>query len=179
MRLIGMLAATLCVAPAYANAQAASLPGVYTEAQAARGKQTYDRYCSQCHAFTLRGTGHGPDLVGKRFLSQWGERTAGELTTYIRKQMSSTLPRSTSAAVYPDLAAHILRVNGSAAGDTELATDSSVVVGPAVMGAQWNPALVAAGSRDEASRFQSWEGADSIAAAAQKAGGFVNRELGR
>jgi hypothetical protein len=107
---------TLLGATTTGVAQAAAPAGVYTEAQAARGKQTYDRYCAQCHHLTLRGSGHGPALEGKPFLQRWGTRTLGELSTYIGTQMASNLPRGTAPSTFDDLTAHILRGDGRRVG---------------------------------------------------------------
>jgi alcohol dehydrogenase (cytochrome c) len=157
-------------------AQAPLQVAVYTEAQAVRGKQTYDRYCAQCHHLTLRGTGHGTALVGKPFLQRWGTRTLGELSTYIGKQMSSNLPRGTAPGTYDDLAAHILRVNGAAHGEQELVATNTVVVGAAIMGAAWDPATLQSGSGAGGPKRESWSGAATIAEAAQKAGTWSNKE---
>jgi alcohol dehydrogenase (cytochrome c) len=161
---------TVCVA------QAPAPVGVYTEAQAARGKQTYDRYCAQCHHLTLRGSGHGSALEGKPFLQRWGTRTLGELSTYIGTQMASNLPRGTPPSTFDDLAAHILRVNGAAHGDRDLAASSAVAVGAAIEGATWDPAAMQGPEGPGDDKRESWSGAATIAEAAQKAGTWTNRE---
>jgi mono/diheme cytochrome c family protein len=56
------------------SAQSPTPAGVYTEAQAANGKKSYDRYCADCHHMSLKGSGHGPELAGPNFLAQWGAR---------------------------------------------------------------------------------------------------------
>jgi alcohol dehydrogenase (cytochrome c) len=166
----------LCTSFACAAQPTPPVP-VYTEAQAVRGKQVYDRYCAECHHLTLRGSGHGPALEGKPFLQRWGTRTLGELSTYIGQQMSSNLPRGTAAGTYDDLAAHVLRVNGAGHGEHELVASNTVVVGTAIMGAAWDPTeLHASASSPAGAARESWSGAASIAEAAQKAGGWTNRE---
>ena len=42
--------------------------GVYTAAQAANGKATFEGKCVECHGRDLRGTAHGPELTGPNFL---------------------------------------------------------------------------------------------------------------
>ena len=39
-----------------ASAQSSITAGVYTEAQAANGKQSYDQYCADCHHMSLKGS---------------------------------------------------------------------------------------------------------------------------
>jgi alcohol dehydrogenase (cytochrome c) len=157
-------------------AQTPTQPPVYTQAQAARGKQTFDRYCAQCHHLTLRGTGHGPALEGKPFLQRWGMRSVGELSQYIGRQMSSNLPRGTPPATYDDLAAHVLRVNGAHYGETELAASDTTIVGTAVLGAAWEPGKIHAAEAAGSPKREGWNAAAGIAEAAQQAGAWMNRE---
>ena len=160
------------------TATATELGAFYTEAQAAAGKSSYERHCAECHHLTLRGTGHGPELTGSGFLAKWGERSIGDLFTTINLTMPAGAPHSLSEAVNTDIVAHILGVNGAAAGNAPLDADSTLVVGRAVMGDQWNPAMAknAAGS-SAGSKFHSWANAGSIAGEAERAHGFVNQAV--
>src|SRR5688572_29570126 len=45
--------------------------GVYSEAQAARGKAVYDAQCAFCHQSDLRGQGFAPGLIEDTFTSRW------------------------------------------------------------------------------------------------------------
>lgn len=166
----------LVAAPA---ARAADLPPAYTEAQAAAGKQAFDRYCSECHHVTLRGSAHGAPLTGPSFLEHWGGHTAGELYTYVRTKMATTVPAGAGDDVYESLVAHVLRVNGAVADDAPLRKDSALGVGPALYGAGWQQrlaAMTAAAAQGTAGRFHSFQNAGAIASEAQRAGGFANRE---
>jgi alcohol dehydrogenase (cytochrome c) len=167
--------AALAAAPV---AESQALEGVYTEVQAAEGKRTFDQVCGECHHLTLKGTGHGPELAGPNFIAKWGEHTVADLFTQISTKMPPTAPHSLSDKVVVALAAHILRVNGSAPGDKELRADSRLAIGRAVMGDKWDPALATqAGGASAAGKWESWHGAGSIAGAAERAQGFVNREV--
>src|SRR5437868_15414014 len=53
--------------------------GVYTQEQAKRGEEIYDKTCSACHGENLNGTGESPALAGGKFLSNWGGLTVGGL----------------------------------------------------------------------------------------------------
>ena len=158
------------------TALGAAPEGVYSDAQAARGKDAYAHYCADCHHLSLRGSAHGTPLAGPQFMVHWGDRSASELVTYIRTRMSSAVPSSASPAVLIDITAYILRINGAPAGDQDLLADSNVVIGPAVMGAAWSKSPVASAQGEKAAPgLHSWSGAGSIAAEAERAGGFVNR----
>src|SRR5271169_4792725 len=45
--------------------------GVYTDAQAARGKALYQQQCARCHGEALGG-GNAPPLAGSEFITAWG-----------------------------------------------------------------------------------------------------------
>src|SRR5215469_5501848 len=100
--------------------------GPYTQDQAAAGRAMYQISCVSCHAADLSGR-EGPQLAGASFLSQWGDRTAGELIKYIR----STMPPGAAALPgdsYQNLAAFILDANGARAGDQILTAASTIAI---------------------------------------------------
>ena len=160
---------------ASAGAQTPGTAGVYTEAQAAEGKRVFDVACSECHHVTLKGTGHAPELAGPNFLAKWGEHTAGDIFTQISTKMPPTAPHSLSDSTAVALTAHILRANGAPAGSTELRANSMTKLGVAVMGDKW----LASMAQPANTKIESWASAGSIAAAAEKASGFVNRTVGK
>ncbi len=169
---------TLATVTAVASAQSPIRPGVYTELQAAEGKRTFDVGCGECHHLTLKGTGHGPELAGPNFLAKWGEHPIADIVTQISTKMPPTAPHTLSDRTVVALTAHILRVNGAAAGDKELRADSTLKIGRAVMGDQWDPAMATqAANAPSGSKFETWHGAASIADAAEKASGFVNKRV--
>src|SRR5215472_3761185 len=97
--------------------------GPYTAAQATTGRGVYQTSCASCHAADLSGR-EGPQLAGANFLSQWGDRTVGELVNF----MQSTMPpggASLGADAYVNLAAFILDANSAQAGNQALASASS------------------------------------------------------
>ena len=174
-----LIALAMLTAPLMAAAQSAGeLAGVYTEAQAADGKRTYDTACGECHHLTLKGTGHAPELAGPNFLAKWGERPIADVFSQLSLTMPPTAPHSLPDSVAVALTAHILRVNGAAAGAQELRADSKITVGRAVMGAKWDPAMAKQATASAAgTKWESWKGAGSIAGDAARAQGFVNKEV--
>ncbi len=97
--------------------------GVYTKAQADRGKTTYGEECLKCHGETLGGGDGGPALVGGEFLDKWDGKTAGDLFAMIRKAMPPDDPGSLSSREYSDVLAYILSNNDFPAGQKEMDPD--------------------------------------------------------
>lgn len=97
--------------------------GVYTDEQAARGKEVYEVSCIGCHAATLRGTPGGPGIAGGRFTFNWSDRSVGELHGYVRANMPIGQAGSLTDQQYADIIAYILQVNEFPAGEAELPTD--------------------------------------------------------
>jgi alcohol dehydrogenase (cytochrome c) len=160
------------------SAQSPTTASVYTETQAANGKKSYDQYCADCHHMSLKGTGHGPELAGPNFLVKWGARSTAKFISYNREFMPPEAAGSLSESMIVDIVAHIFRVNGSVAGDEALRTDSELLVGAAIGDEQWLRAQEEAGENSVSeTKWESWQGAGTIAGAARKASGFVNREV--
>jgi mono/diheme cytochrome c family protein len=103
--------------------------GVYTAAQAERGRMAYARSCASCHADDLRGRSTAPSLVEESFAFLWEGMSVGDLFEKTRTTMPSDRPGSLPASAYADILAFIAQKNGYPAGATELADDPSVLKG--------------------------------------------------
>ena len=101
--------------------------GPFTPAQAIAGRTAYQANCASCHAPDLSGR-EGPQLAGANFLNQWGAKTAGELTAYMRAAMPPGMGGSLPDQTYVNLAAFILESNGARAGDQPLAMNANVAI---------------------------------------------------
>ncbi|MDO8793826.1 MAG: c-type cytochrome [Vicinamibacterales bacterium] len=120
------------VGPETAMAQAARhsvWDGVYTAAQATRGRDAYQKHCAGCHGNKLEGLGlgNGPALQGQRFVETW-EGNLFALFDFMR----SPMPRAEDVVV-PDPAvldtlAYVLEQNGMPAGKDELKPDGLALV---------------------------------------------------
>jgi mono/diheme cytochrome c family protein len=104
--------------------------GVYTAAQAARGKPRFEASCSRCHNVALAGSERGPALKGTAFWSKWDNENLGGLYTLIR----DTMPRDGGASVVSDevktdILAYILSVSGMPPGNEELRVDLRALEG--------------------------------------------------
>jgi sarcosine oxidase len=92
-----------------------SLTGVYTQTQARKGAETYNKYCSACHTRA--------EHSGEAFRSTWGGRTTFELFDYLRTTMPSDNPGRLSRGEYTDIVAFLLQQNGMPAGPRRLSAD--------------------------------------------------------
>jgi cytochrome c len=101
--------------------------GVFSEAQAQRGKVSYQARCAVCHGQDLLGDIESPSLTGLRFNSDWVGKTIAERFQRIRKTMPPEQPGSLDNQVSLDLVAFILKFNGYPSGKQELETDVRVL----------------------------------------------------
>ena len=99
--------------------RATVLDGVYTDAQATRGRAAYERSCANCHAADLSGFS-GPPLKTNLFMDRWREFNLNVLFDLIKDTMPRDAPGSLTEKDYLDIVSHILRTNGISAGSKEL-----------------------------------------------------------
>ena len=93
--------------------------GVYTAAQAQRGKDRFEKSCSECHNADLGG-GKAPALRGAAFLKDWESGSTQILFVKLRDSMPAADPGSVPDQDKVDILAYLLQVNGFPAGKTEL-----------------------------------------------------------
>jgi len=75
--------------------------GVYTDAQAARGKSLYEANCSRCHGESLTGNMGNP-LVGKDFMDRWREDNVEGLFAFVKASMPPNRNRNVQRVPLPD-----------------------------------------------------------------------------
>jgi quinoprotein glucose dehydrogenase len=97
--------------------------GVYTAAQAERGRLVVQNHCAECHGADLNG-GEGPALVGSTFMVKWETHTVERLFHKIRDTMPSVGSTEVSENEKLDTVAFILQQNGYPAGQAELTSTS-------------------------------------------------------
>ncbi|MEP7309847.1 MAG: cytochrome c [Acidobacteriota bacterium] len=125
---VGVLSGGLWPETLHAQARGAAAPGtsapvvgVYTRAQAERGKERFITSCGNCHGVDLKGAAErGPALAGDPFMKIWQERTAGTLFTKIKSDMPRNRPGSLTDDVYMDIVSFILQTNAFAEGPKDL-----------------------------------------------------------
>lgn len=93
-----------------------TLDGVYTEEQAARGKQTYQRVCSECHSL---------DYYSGATIRPWAGADVYSMYNLIRTQMPQDNPGSLRPREYVAMIAYILELNGMPAGPEALSSRRS------------------------------------------------------
>ncbi len=103
--------------------------GVFTDAQATRGRRFYAEHCASCHGASLQG-GDYRALTGDRFWASWQDTTVDRLLNHVTANMphseDGSLKGSLGTAVYQDIVAYILSANEFPAGAGEL-TETSIV----------------------------------------------------
>ena len=97
--------------------------GVFTEAQAERGKTALSQNgCNGCHGAELGGD-KGPALKGERFMTDWENGSLNRLFTKIRDTMPPLNAEQVPPATKLDIVAYLLKVNGFPSGAGTLAID--------------------------------------------------------
>src|SRR5262245_40430317 len=89
--------------------------GVFTTAQAERGKTTYNSSCLRCHGDKLQGN-TAPALSGDRFFTTWGGEPIATLFAKIRDTMPPNFGTSIDDQVKLDIVTYILQTNGYPSG---------------------------------------------------------------
>ena len=107
--------------------------GIYTDAQAERGKNLFNSACIRCHGGDLAGT-TAPALKGDRFQTSWG----GDVVDRLFGKIRDTMPPNFSTASLDDkqkldIVSYILQTNGYPAGATELAVGSPDLTSAAIL----------------------------------------------
>ena len=98
--------------------------GVYTEAQAKRGADLFDRECANCHGPAGAGGRRAPALVGPAFSANYDGQTVGDLFDRNRTSMPVGREGQLSAQQNADITAFMLQVNKFPAGTSELSSQS-------------------------------------------------------
>jgi S-disulfanyl-L-cysteine oxidoreductase SoxD len=93
--------------------------GVYSAAQAERGKMQYALSCRSCHTAASH--------TGVTFAKWWKDRTLADLFGYMSTQMPKNDPGSLEPAQYADVVAYLLEMNSMPAGGADLLPDSSAL----------------------------------------------------
>lgn len=93
--------------------------GVYTAAQANRGRDIYAGMCQSCHPAASH--------TGVTFRNTWGGRPLSELFGFMRERMPKNEPGSLLPEEYADVLAYLLKLNAMPAGEHELIPDSSAL----------------------------------------------------
>ena len=108
------------VTAAFAQQSSDIWKGIYSTKQAERGKEVFDKSCSNCHNQDLKGSVRAPALRGDAFLANWLNSSVNTLYTKLRFSMPATYPETVSDSDKLLVLAYLLQVNGFPAGSGEL-----------------------------------------------------------
>ena len=103
------------------------LDGVFTAAQARRGRRVYTQNCESCHGAELKGSEMAPSVAGSDFIVFWTELPVGSLFERIRVSMPEDGPGRLTNEEYTDVVAYLLDANDYPAGETELPADKTAL----------------------------------------------------
>lgn len=113
------------VAASVAASTRSDVPALYTQAQAAVGKQKFEDNCALCHGADLSGLA-GPALKGPKFASPKGNFHVGDIFTVVTHNMPATQPGSLPHDDYVEIMAFLLQENGYPAGSQTLTYDETM-----------------------------------------------------
>jgi mono/diheme cytochrome c family protein len=101
--------------------------GVYTEAQAKRGDQTYAKACASCHAADLSGSGQAPALGDADFNKEWDGQPLSDLFDRIHATMPADAPGTMQPEEVADVMAFIFARAHMPSGTADLPSDSAAL----------------------------------------------------
>ncbi len=107
------------------EASSSTLDGVFTSAQARRGRRVYNQNCASCHGQELRGGEMAPSVAGAGFIVYWTEVPVGVLFDRIKMTMPEDGPGRLSDEEYTDVVAYMLDRSDYPSGETELPADKA------------------------------------------------------
>ena len=117
--MLAAAALTLTAGLAAAQPRISIWDGVYSDAQAERGRTLYMQNCSRCHGADLSGNFETPPLMG-RFMPYWSGSTLDALFDYVSTAMPLDHPGALGAGANADILAFLLKSNEIPAGAKEL-----------------------------------------------------------
>lgn len=119
MRLLTTIAMVSVSSSLTAQQPASTTAGVYSDDQAARGRDVYLGNCRSCHT---------PEShTGAIFRTTWEGRPLAELFAYISGSMPKNEPGSLSPQENADLLAYLLKLNRMPSGESEIPSDSTTL----------------------------------------------------
>jgi mono/diheme cytochrome c family protein len=128
MRLAAALSMAAAAVAVVAGQSATTVwDGVYSEAQAGRGKKAYITHCAACHQEGLQGADLAPPLKGEEFLLRWADRSMLELVERTQKTMPQDNPGGLSMQETAAIIAYMLQVNRFPGGSADLPADAAAL----------------------------------------------------
>ena len=107
------------VPPEFQGRRTQHTDGIYSEAQAARGRLAFEQICTECHV--------PADWMEPAFLERWEEASVFRLWYWIYERMPHGNPGSLTREQVTDALTYIFQLNGLPPGPSELATDDDSI----------------------------------------------------
>jgi mono/diheme cytochrome c family protein len=101
--------------------------GVYSEAQATRGRGQYGLHCAVCHGKALEGSGEAPPMTGE-LVRDWAGLPLSGLFEKVAVTMPLNRPGRLSAEANADILAFLLKANNFPSG-SDLPSDMAALAG--------------------------------------------------
>lgn len=127
MRLVAAFGLAALAAVGAAGQAKTVWDGVYSEAQAGRGKKAYITHCAECHNEGLQGGDLAPALKGDDFLLGWNDKPMAELFERTQKTMPQNNPDGLMPQDTADILAYVLQINRMPAGQADLPGDAAAL----------------------------------------------------
>ena len=102
------------------GAMRSSWDGVYTAAQADKGKALVEENCAKCHGGTLDGNDEIPALKGSHFMADWETQSVAELINRVHTTMPMDNPGKLNVESATNVVAYLLSQNGMPAGSAPI-----------------------------------------------------------
>ena len=99
--------------------------GVYTKAQAERGKESFGERCAACHGVQMQGIEEAPTLKQGAFVYNWDGMPVSILFQRLRETMPLDDPKGTSRKIKADILAYIMSENNFPEGKMPLPYQNS------------------------------------------------------
>ena len=106
-------------AVAYTQGPKNIFEGIYTQAQAQRGRELYGESCASCHGSKGGGGPAAPALTGSTFDYKAGSPLS-DVVDFMIAAMPPEAPGKLRNKEYADILAYILELHGAPSGETEL-----------------------------------------------------------
>ena len=111
------------LAPALVSAQGdpadKAQAGTVSEVQVQRGQAAFRTVCSTCHTVQ--------QFVSSEFARTWSEKPVFDLFEQLRSTMPQDNPGKLTRQQYIDIVTYLLKSNGAASGDQEIAPDDDAL----------------------------------------------------
>jgi mono/diheme cytochrome c family protein len=147
--LLLLAAATIAPRTGHAQSPKSTMQGVYTPAQATKGKNVFNGACLGCHTTASH--------MGPAFEVRWFGRPLSELYGYLSNLMPKSAPGTLTEEEYVWVTAYILKLNGMPPGKVELNAEPAWLKTVRIEAAPGNtpsPAPAPMEDRWEARRFR-------------------------